>query len=380
MNSEWQKVQLKDVLEINPKESIKKGKLSKKIAMDKLKPFCRDIIDYELTAFNGGAKFRNGDTIMASITPCLENGKVAKVNILDDDEVGFGSTEYIIFRAIKNITDSDFVYYLICSDIVREPAIKSMVGSSGRQRVQKDVVANLEINIPPYNEQVKISSILKSLDDKIELNNQINKNLEQQAQAIFKSWFNSTKNGYLSDLCQYAKEKISISKLTLNNYYSTENILPNKAGVNVATNLPKIIKTTKCNIGDILVSNIRPYFKKIAYCHNEGGCSNDVLCFTPYKREMSPYIFNILYEDNFFDFMMTGSKGTKMPRRDKQQIMTYSIYIPDSIEVKNFNNIAEPILEQIKINTSENIKLSLIRDLLLPKLMNGEIDVSVVEI
>ena len=162
MNSEWQKVQLKDVLEINPKESIKKGKLSKKIAMDKLKPFCRDIIDYELTAFNGGAKFRNGDTIMASITPCLENGKVAKVNILDDDEVGFGSTEYIIFRAIKNITDSDFVYYLVCSDIVREPAIKSMVGSSGRQRVQKDVVANLEINIPPYNEQVKISSTLKS--------------------------------------------------------------------------------------------------------------------------------------------------------------------------------------------------------------------------
>ena len=101
MNSEWQKVKLKDVIEINPKESIKKGNPSKKIAMDKLKPFCRDIIDYEFTAFNGGAKFRNEDTIMASITPCLENGKIAKVNILDDDEVGFGSTEYIIFRAIK---------------------------------------------------------------------------------------------------------------------------------------------------------------------------------------------------------------------------------------------------------------------------------------
>ena len=145
--------------------------------MDKLIPYCRDIDDFELDAFNGGAKFRNGDTIMARITPCLENGKTAFVNILEDKEIGFGSTEYIVFRAREGLTVSDFVYYLVCSPLVREPAIKSMVGSSGRQRVQTDVIKNLEIVFPSIDEQIKISSILKSIDDKIFLNNKINNNL-----------------------------------------------------------------------------------------------------------------------------------------------------------------------------------------------------------
>ena len=145
--------------------------------MDKLQPFCRDIYAYEVTEFKGGTKFKNGDTIMARITPCLENGKVAKVNILDEGEIGFGSTEYIVLRAKPNITDEDFLYYLVCSPLVREPAIKSMVGSSGRQRVQTDVMRQLELEIPSYSEQVKIGKILKSIDDKIEVNNEINKNL-----------------------------------------------------------------------------------------------------------------------------------------------------------------------------------------------------------
>lgn len=99
--------------------------------MDKLQPFCRDIPEYEMETFSGGTKFRNGDTIMARITPCLENGKISKVSILDDGEVGFGSTEYIVFRSKEGVNE-DFMYYLVCSPFVREPAIKSMVGSSGR--------------------------------------------------------------------------------------------------------------------------------------------------------------------------------------------------------------------------------------------------------
>lgn len=176
MISEWKTKKLSDIAEINPRESIKKGTLTKKIAMDKLQPFCRDIPSYELEKFNGGTKFKNGDTIMARITPCLENGKIAKVSILTDGEIGFGSTEYIVFRAMKNV-DEDFLYYLIGSPIVREPAIKSMVGSSGRQRVQTDVLANLEIKLPTYEIQRRIGSILRDYDDKIAMNNAINRNL-----------------------------------------------------------------------------------------------------------------------------------------------------------------------------------------------------------
>lgn len=97
----WLAKRIDEITEFNPRETIKKGSVAKKIAMDKLQPFCRDIPGFELEPFSGGTKFRNGDTIMARITPCLENGKTAKVNILDDGEVGFGSTEYIVGVSLK---------------------------------------------------------------------------------------------------------------------------------------------------------------------------------------------------------------------------------------------------------------------------------------
>jgi len=176
MKSEWATVRLSDIAEINPRENLAKGTLAKKIGMEKLQPFTRDVSAFERETFSGGTKFRNGDTIMARITPCLENGKTAKVSCLEENEVGFGSTEYIVFRAKEGI-DEDFLYYLICSPIVREPAIKSMVGTSGRQRVQTDVVQNLEIKVPLAEEQRNLGKILKGLDDKIKLNTEINENL-----------------------------------------------------------------------------------------------------------------------------------------------------------------------------------------------------------
>lgn len=168
---------LEEYVEINPRENLSKGKMAKKVSMDKLQPFCRDIPEYEWAEFAGGSKFRNGDTIMARITPCLENGKTAMVNILDSEEIGFGSTEFIVFRAKEGCTLPDFVYYLVKSTIVREPAIKSMVGSSGRQRVQTDVVQNIQVAFPNLEEQKKIAGILKIIDDKIELNTAVNNNL-----------------------------------------------------------------------------------------------------------------------------------------------------------------------------------------------------------
>ena len=177
------KYKIKDCIDINPRERLAKGTVAKKIAMVVVQPFCRDIPSYEIADYTGGTKFRNGDTIMARITPCLENGKIALVNILQENEIGFGSTEYIVFRAKNGITEPYFVYYLICSSVIRDIAIKSMVGSSGRQRVQTDVVANIQLELPELDEQKKIASILKALDDKIELNKSINKNLRYQLAA-----------------------------------------------------------------------------------------------------------------------------------------------------------------------------------------------------
>ncbi|MCM1497124.1 MAG: restriction endonuclease subunit S, partial [Clostridium sp.] len=170
-------MRLDEIVEINPVEKLKKDTYAKKISMDKLRPYCRDIAGYTIEKYMGGSKFRNGDTLMARITPCLENGKIAKVSGLKEGEIGFGSTEFIVFREIKSISDADYIYYLISSPMIREIAIKSMVGSSGRQRVQLNVLRQINVNVPSYKKQIKIGKILKLLDDKIKNNDAINNNL-----------------------------------------------------------------------------------------------------------------------------------------------------------------------------------------------------------
>ena len=203
-------------------------------------------------------------------------------------------------------------------------------------------------------------------------------------QTIYQQCFSSFKcgaeSGVLADICDYSKSKIAVSALTLSSYYSTENMLPGKAGAVDASSLPAITQTTKCKVGDVLISNIRPYFKKIVYCQSECGCSTDVLCFSPKTPELSAYLFSTLYTDHFFDFMVAGSKGTKMPRGDKQQIMAFSVHKPSDDGLRSFNEIAIPILEKIEDNRRENISLSVLRDALLPKLMSGEIDVSGIQL
>jgi len=185
----WELVRAADFIDFNPRESLHKDQMTKKVAMERLQPFTRDIPGFEVAPFNGGSKFRNGDTIMARITPCLENGKTAQVSILEDGEVGFGSTEFIVLRAKPGVSDKDFIYYLSMSPCLRDKAIKSMVGSSGRQRVQQGVLDNTEFYAPSLPEQIEIGRTLRALDDKIANNTKINHHLEQMAQAIFKSWF-----------------------------------------------------------------------------------------------------------------------------------------------------------------------------------------------
>ena len=173
----WSQMRAADFIEFNPRLSIKKGAVATKIAMDKLKPFTKKIPETEKAEFGVGSKFCNGDTIMARITPCLENGKTAFVDILEDNEIAFGSTEFIVMRAREGISDPQFVYYLATSPMFRNVAIKSMVGSSGRQRVQQSVLDELELTVPSLEKQKQIGSFLALLDKKIAVNNEINDNL-----------------------------------------------------------------------------------------------------------------------------------------------------------------------------------------------------------
>lgn len=211
------------------------------------------------------------------------------------------------------------------------------------------------------------------------LDDTINKNLSEQLQALYTSEFDVTahhETAKLSDICHYSIEKVNVDELSTKTYYSTENMQPNKVSSVEATNLPSIKQTTRCHKGDVLVSNIRPYFKKIEYVTTECGCSTDVLCFVPASKELSAFLYETLYADRFFDYMVAGSKGTKMPRGDKQQIMQYEVVMPSSEQLLAFNAAATPILALITNGMLENERLSMLRDSLLSRLMSGELDVS----
>ena len=242
----------------------------------------------------------------------------------------------------------------------------------------------IRLCLPSLQEQRRIASIVETINDKIENSIKINDNLADLLQTIYQERFSNdilaVNQGVLSDICSYSRDKVAVSELNVSTYFSTENMLSGKAGSTEATSLPTTSQTTACHKGDTLISNIRPYFKKIVYCEGNCGCSTDVLCFTPSQPRYSTYLFSTLYADKFFVFMVAGSKGTKMPRGDKQQIMTYPVVLPSEEELARFNTIASPLLEQIYSNRAENKRLSILRDTLLPKLMSGEIDVSAVQL
>lgn len=390
MKSEWTKKKLSDIADFNPRETIKKGAIAKKIPMDVLRPFYRDIPYYVEEGFSGGTKFRNGDTIMARITPCLENGKTAQVSILNDGEVGFGSTEYIVFRAKEGIADKDYLYYLVCSPEVREPAIKSMVGSSGRQRVQTDVVKNLEIDVPPLVEQRKIGSFLKSIDDKIALNDKINKNLEQQAQALFHSLFienaNPTwKDGVLSDLGTVVAG--GTPSKTKPEYYSKQGIAwitPKDLSLNKSKFIShgeidiselgfSKSSATKMPTGTVLFSSRAP-IGYIAIAANEVTTNQGFKSVVPNKNIGTAFIYYLLkFLLPTIEGMASGSTFKEISGAGMKSV---PVVIPDNETIEKFNAFCTPILQQQEVLEAENSRLADIRDALLPKLMSGDLDVS----
>ena len=279
--------------------------------------------------------------------------------------------------------DTLFLYYYFCLEETKQFVRNIAVGAT-MPSINTKLLGEVPITYPDIDTQRKTAQVLATIDDRIENNSKINDNLHEILQSVFQSRFGlseeSARVGTLLEICAYSKDRVAVSKLGVKNYYSTENMLPSKAGSVDAASLPTTSQTTKCNIGDVLVSNIRPYFKKIVFCQSEGGCSTDVLCFTPKSPLLSSYLFCTLYADSFFNYMVAGSKGTKMPRGDKQQIMTYPVAIPTEDELRAFDEVAQPILRQIHINSDENTYLAALRDTLLPKLMSGEIDVSDIQL
>ena len=180
----------------------------------------------------------------------------------------------------------------------------------------------------------------------------------------------------LEHVCDYVNNRTTSSM----NYISTENMLPNKGGISESTIIPPGT-TTEYKIGDILISNIRPYFQKIWCADRCGGCSADVLCIRAKENTDSKYLYYLLSQQAFFDYVMSGAKGCKMPRGDKKQIMQWPVNIPAiDVQKKVVAILSSPIFNRMVTCRIENRKLSSLRDTLLPKLMTGEISVEEVSL
>lgn len=161
----------------------------------------------------------------------------------------------------------------------------------------------------------------------------------------------------LSDICDFRKGKVDVSNLTLKTYISTENMLPNKGGITVASSLPTVQLTQEYKKGDVLVSNIRPYFKKIWRAKYDGGCSNDVLVFQGNSNIDGNFLYYVLANDDFFAYSMATSKGTKMPRGDKSSIMQYEVPKFDIDTQRKIASVLRNLDEIIELNSAINNNL-----------------------
>ena len=161
----------------------------------------------------------------------------------------------------------------------------------------------------------------------------------------------------LIDICSYAKGKTAVAGLTAQNYISTENMLPNKGGITTATNLPSVDQTQAYRKNDVLVSNIRPYFKKIWHAEYDGGCSNDVLVFRAAEGVDPIFLYYVLADDTFFNYATATSKGTKMPRGDKSAIMEYGVPTLDIEVQRKIGALLRSIDQKIAINSKINDNL-----------------------
>ena len=385
MTSEWRTIRAADFIDFNPRLSLKKGDIVTKVAMDKLKPFTKKIPETEKAEFNGGAKFCNGDTVMARITPCLENGKTAYVDMLDDGEIGFGSTEFIVMRAKTGISDPQFVYYTAINPVFRNVAIKSMVGSSGRQRVQQSVLEELELSVPDLDEQRRIGDFLARIDEKIALNDRINDNLLAQAQTLYKQFFpygvqddlpDGWRIGTVGEIIEiHDSKRIPLSGADRSKM--EKKIYPYYGAASLMDLVDNYIFDGKYLLlgedGTVVDDAGYPILQ---YVWGQFWVNNHAHILTG-RLGYDVESLYMLFKQTPVKSIVTGAV---QPKISQANLRSVQVVIPPEHNLREYNDLVEPLFSLFRANEEECKTFTALRDTLLPKLMSGEIDVSAVQL
>ena len=421
MGGEWTATTVGEAFEIGPSRTLKRGDVAPFIPMDALPVHARAFERIDHREFTGsGTRFKNGDTLIARITPCLENGKTAYVAGLPDSSVGHGSTEYIVLAGRESLSDGLYGYYLARSPDFRRYAIGHMEGTSGRQRVPSTAIEKYVLALPPLPEQRAIAHILGTLDDKIELNRRRNQTLEAMARALFKDWFVDfgPVRAKMEDRAPYLPTDLwNLFPDRLDDEGKPEGWRRSTIGSEVAVcggstpstkkpifweggeyhwatpkdlsalKFPVLLDTDRkitdagiekissglLPVGTVLLSSRAPIgylaIAEVQTAINQG--------FIAMKCDGNlPNVFVLFWCRENMDVILGNANGSTFQEISKSNFRPIPVIVPPELILNAFQERTGPLYRHIVENERESRTLAQLRDTLLPKLISGELRIA----
>ena len=417
MKEEWSEAPFSEAVLVNPPARLERGTTYPFVDMAAVNRDSRSVYPSEERVFKGsGSRFQSGDTLMARITPCLENGKIARYQALEAKQEAHGSTEFIVIRGRPHVTDNDFAYYLTQWEEVRNYAIGQMTGTSGRQRVPVDSLDHLNVPLPSLPEQRAIAHILGTLDDKIELNRQMNRTLEEMARAIFQDWFvdfgpvrakleerqpylppelwalfpDRLVDSELEEIPQgwEVKELGELSDLNPESW-SRANSPTHVEYVDLANTKWGVIETTQhflwkdapsrarrvLRSGDTVVGTVRPGNGSFSLIGKDGLTgSTGFAVLRPLHPRSRELVYMAATASDNIEWLSHRADGAAYPAVRPEVVSKTEVVIPptETGVLDWFSMIAGPLLDKMESTKTESLFLAAQRNTLLPKLVSGE--------
>lgn len=389
-------IRLGDCILCNPKVKLTKGELYPVIDIDKITVGRKYVSNKTFITFAGqsGCKFENGDTLMARITPCLENGKMAVAKIASK---GLGSTELFVFRSKDGVTDEEFVYYLLKQQYIRNLAANSMTGASGRQRADLKFIKRIKIQLPNLDVQHCIASILSTYDTLIENNTKRIRLLEKMAENLYKEWFvrfrfpghenvemeNGLPKGWkivnLFDVADITygfafKSNKFCDNAELNPVVRIRDIQDNHT--NTYTDEPC---EDKYLIGkNAILIGMDGIFHMCLWNGERAYLNQRVVMLNSKEKGLCNYLLYLAIRPQIKYWEQVIS-GTTVAHLGDKHLRRVKVLFPEKAILEKGNSIISRAMEEKNVLQHQNSLLARQRDLLLPRLMSGKLEVKVKE-
>lgn len=385
------KMPIEEAFELNPKVSLPKGRSAPFVNMASISPFTRDVRPDEVKPYSGGMKFCDGDVLMARITPSLENGKTSIYRSSPEfrDSAAFGSTEFIVIRGRKGISDTRFAFYVFTSPEIREHAINSMNGSSGRQRVQLDSLASYVLDLPPLPEQRAIAATLGALDDKIESNKRSIEKLDGLFHSFWRQVYDNenTREVPLKEQVSTQYGLTASASDDEDGYKFLRVTDINKQNWIEWAGVPSVPKYSAPQAkyflekGDLLVARMADPGKSAIYDDDSipAVFASYLVRLKPRSYKEGLYLYGFLKSREYREYALGATTGSVQKNMNARVIVDTMLRWPSNDALDRFAIRGASIRHKMAQLVTQNEKLARTRDALLPDLLSGRIRVPMAE-